>query len=114
MKKNGLPRDILIKSKSEIRDVLKNGLQKIGEAVTIYEVPKAKNEKARFAFLCNRNIKKATERNRLKRILREIVRTNRIHIQNYKIIFLVREPARDKTFWQIKEDFVRLISGTPQ
>lgn len=86
----------------------------MGEVVTIYEVREAKSEKTRFAFLCDRNIKKATERNRLKRILREIARTNRIYIQNNKIIFLAREPARDKTYWQIRDDFVSVISGTPQ
>jgi ribonuclease P protein component len=86
----------------------------MGEVVTIYEVPKAESEKTRFAFLCDRNIKKATERNRLKRILREIVRTNRVYIQNHNTIFLVKGSARDKTYWQIKEDFVSVISGTPQ
>src|SRR5574341_391068 len=114
MKKNGLPRSILIKAKSEIRDLLKNGRQKRGEAVTIYEVPKAGSEKSRVAFMCDRNIKQATERNRLKRILREIVRTNRIYIQNHKTIFLARESALDKRYWQLKEDFVRLASGAPQ
>ena len=109
MKPQSLPKRMIIKSKKEMAHVFKTAPLKQGELLTLYHLKKPKTG-TRFAFVCDRGIKKATERNRLKRIMREIFRAEKNKFLNQETIFLARQTAVGKTFWQIKEDFVRLMS----
>jgi len=114
MKPNGLSKRMVIKSKKQVREILSQGTKRVGQFLTVYSRPKNKLREPKVAFLCHRDIRKATERNRLKRIIREVVRTNKLSLQKSENIFLLKDLSQDKTFWQIKEDFVRVISGTAQ
>ena len=114
MKPNGLSKRMVIKSKKQVREILSQGTKRVGQFLTVYSLPKSKLQEPQVAFLCHRDLRKAVERNRLKRIIREVVRTNKLSLRKSENIFLLKDLARDKTFWQIKEDFVSVISGTPQ
>lgn len=106
----GLPKNKIVKSRSQIKEILKNGSKKSGELLTIYELHEPKVKETKFAFLCDRSSSRATERNRLKRIVREIVRNEGERLPKGAVIFLVKPAGENKTYWQIREELLELIS----
>ena len=108
MKPNGLPKNKIIKSRIKIAEILKTGNRKEGELLTIF-VKSEKDEPA-FALLVDKNLKRATERNRLKRMTRELVRTSKKVFKRSSAIIMIKPAAENQTYWQIKADFDNLLS----
>ena len=101
---------MIIKSRRRVLELLRQGVKRNGQLLTLYLTKRAKGQ-ARFSFLVDRDIREATERNRLKRITREIVRVNKGLLNHCETIILVKEAAVAKTFWQVREDFLGLATG---
>jgi ribonuclease P protein component len=108
VKPNGFPKNKIIKSRIKMAEIVKTGNRKEGELLTIF-VKSEKDEPA-FAFLVDKNLKRATERNRLKRITRELVRTGQNALRRTSAIIMIKPAAENQTFWQVKVDFDNLIS----
>lgn len=89
---------------------MKSGSKRSGELLTIYQLHEPRAKESRFAFLCDKEINKATERNRLKRIVREIVRSEKDKLPKGALVYFVKPAGRRKTFWQIREELLALIS----
>lgn len=111
MKSNGLPRRMILKSRQKIFWIIRNGSAKQGNFLAVHQVKQEVLSWSRFAFMVSKNIRGAVERNRLKRIVRELVRVSKERFLNSDTIIVIQDQAAKKTFWQIKEDFVSLISG---
>ena len=72
--KETLPK--VIKKKKDIRDVVAHGEKNKGRYLVVY-VKAPSGDEGRFCILVGGKVKKAVDRNRIKRLLREIVRKNK-------------------------------------
>ena len=73
---------------------------------------KTDSSQSRFGFVISVKVsKKATERNLLKRQIREIIRNNiKIIAGGYNFVFVARKSALNLTFSELKEEIMRLLS----
>jgi len=106
MQKFGLPRERMIKSRERIRRIQKEGTKKEGELFTLYRTKTNPAREPQVAILVDRDIRKATERNRLKRLVREVVRLNRPGLLKRDAILYIKPRAEGKTFWEIQRELV--------
>jgi ribonuclease P protein component len=83
-----LPRNHILKSSKEIREVLQDGKRLSGETINIFYIAA---DEERFAVVVPKRIGNAVRRNRMKRLAREIYRKNRDWFQNMKVIFFIKK-----------------------
>ncbi len=76
MKKEGFPKKVRIKKDLEFLEVINRGEKKVGEKIILF-ILKKDNSYLKFGIRVNKSIKKAVKRNRIKRLLREILRKNK-------------------------------------
>jgi ribonuclease P protein component len=82
-----LPKQRILKSSKEIREVLHEGKRLSGKSINIFYIL-ADEEK--FAVVVPKRIGNAVKRNRMKRLAREIYRKNPVWFQNMKVIFFIK------------------------
>jgi len=72
---------------------------------------KTDSSQSRFGFVISAKVsKKATERNLLKRRMREIIRCNiGAASGGYDFVFIARKSALDLNFNELKEEIIRLL-----
>ena len=108
MKKEGFPKEIRIKKKSEIDEVIKKGKKTSGENLTLYRLEKDEG-KQKFGVKVNRNIKGAVKRNRIKRLLREILRKNKEKFRgNEKVLIFYRSSTAKASYQSLLSEFENL------
>ncbi len=75
-----LPKDEIIRSSREISDIFRKGKRISGNHISIFYIslyrPMA-DDTSRIAFTVSKKVRRAVDRNRLKRLMREIFRLNR-------------------------------------
>jgi len=101
-----LPKKYRLKKRKEIEKVFKEGKSKKLNLVFI-KFLKNNLEYPRFCFIVSKKISnKATKRNKVKRLLREVVRKEILPIlkNNYDYLIIARPSILNKNYWQIKED----------
>jgi len=100
-----LPQENRLKNKKEIEKVLRKG-KKFKKDLIILKILPNPHNKLRFAFLVSRKVsKKATIRNRVKRVLREIVRKRKEKLKKgFDGIFLTLPGIEKKGFREIIKD----------
>lgn len=93
----------------EFEEVLKKGKGFKSDNLILKILPKGKEK--RFGFLISKKIlKKAVERNKLKRRLREILRENVEKIkEGTRIVFITLPGLEKKNFWELKKIFEKLL-----
>jgi ribonuclease P protein component len=61
-------------------------------------------ERRKIGFSISRRIKKATRRNRLKRLLREVFRLNKHYLKDkVKMVLVIRKPLKEVSFLAIEK-----------
>jgi len=110
-----LPPSHRLNATKEFQNVLKKGRRLFGQFVTVRYDFLAAPAKAKFGFIVSTKISKlATRRNRIKRLLRENIRTDFLPrlVKPLKAVIIAKPEIVDKDFWQIKQDLEQLFSKT--
>ncbi|HEX9917189.1 MAG TPA: ribonuclease P protein component [candidate division Zixibacteria bacterium] len=100
--KESLPK--VIKKKEEIEETIQQGEKRKGKYLLGFVRPYSQ-ENFSFCILINRKIKKAVERNRIKRLLREIVRKNKeIFRTKGRIALLYISRSAETSYSELEND----------
>jgi len=107
--KQTLKKNEIIRKRKEIEQVLKKGNRVQTDNVILRFFP---SPQKRVAFLVPRQIKTAVMRNLVRRRFREIYRLNKESFtEGYDYVIQARENAKNKNFWELKEDLLSLSKG---
>jgi ribonuclease P protein component len=87
-KRTRLQRKQILRKNQDIKNILDSGIRKKGVYLTIYY---ENSSEKKFAVLVPRKSGKAVDRNRGKRVVREIYRLNPGWFYNMRIVFLVKQ-----------------------
>mgnify|MGYP006306739869 FL=1 len=97
-----------LKQKKDFQKVFNYGKSIASKYLVLYWNPN-KLENNRFGFSISKRIGKAVVRNKLKRRLKEIIRTRLNKTDSsYDIIIIARKPVNDLGFLEIKDDLKKL------
>jgi len=107
--KQTLTKNEIIRKRKEIEQVLKKGTRVQTDNVILRFLPSSRK---RVAFLIPKQIKTAVMRNLIRRRFREIYRLNKESFaEGYDYIIQARENAKNKNFWELKEELLTLSKG---
>ena len=107
MKQNTLRKHEIISNRKRISRILTEGKRFHGKLVSLYYLP---SEKMAFAVLVRKSIGKAPTRNKIKRWIREIYRTEKIHLPSpCDIILVTHKPNSDIYFHNLKIEIKTLL-----
>jgi ribonuclease P protein component len=111
MKELSLSRRERIKRKKEMEGVFSSGKVYRGDFLTLrIAISRESNEKAKFAFLLAGKIKGAVNRNRTKRLMREVVRRNKqLFSPGDKVVILASPEAKNRCFREFQSEFLNLV-----
>ncbi len=97
-----------IRKASTFKQLFKKGRKRVGRLIVIYY---AKNEFGfpRAAFIASKRFsKKAVERNRAKRLVREAFRLNKHRFPPFDIIFIAKRSLLGKGYTDVESDLKNL------
>jgi ribonuclease P protein component len=97
-----------LRKKREFEKVFNHGKSLGGSTVAFYFV---ENElgRPRAGFIASKKVsRKAVERNRAKRLMREVFRLNKHRLGPYDLIFIARKGIVGKKFQEVERDFLKL------
>jgi len=112
------PKNIRIKKESEFNQVIKKGAKKFGKNLVLYRLHSS-DEGQKFGIKISKGVKGGVRRNKIKRIVREILRKNKDKFDsNEKVVVLFRSPikglsrtaeSKEIDFDQLREELENLI-----
>lgn len=103
-----LPKRLRLRGKKQFNLVYRQGLTRANDLIIMKALPN-NLEISRFGFIVSKKLGKAVERNKLKRRLREIVRSLPVK-EGWDIIFIPKKEAINSEFLLIKEKSIDLLS----
>ena len=93
MKLESLPKDIVIRHRDDFQVLFESGKRLAGKYVYLIYLPLAgKTESIKIGFVCGKKIVHAVQRNRYRRLMREIVRKNKRSFAGFRTL-IVAQPA---------------------
>lgn len=94
--------------KKDFAEVYNYGKSVVDRILVLYCLPK-EQPYSRFGFSVSKKLGKAVTRNRFKRILREICRTNSKKIENgYDCVIIARPKIVEEDYKTIEKSFIKL------
>lgn len=95
---------------ADFKRVYRQGRSQANPLLILYYFDKGAGEESRIGFSVSRKIGGAVERNRIKRVLREIFRK---HVEglksDYDYVIIARRPATDAGFNELEEAMLALF-----
>ena len=94
---------------NEYRLVYKLGKYEVGRLCVLYRMPVAK-QKTRIGFVTGKKVGGAVERNRARRLMKEVYRLNQHQIrEGYHIVIVGRGPLKDATYERAEKEILYLL-----
>jgi ribonuclease P protein component len=110
VKKEGFPKSLRVKKDSEFQQIINEGTKKKGDHLIIFHLVSGAKAGQKFGIKIGKGIKKATERNRVKRMIKEVLRKNKDRFdENESVVVLVKSAAEEIDLHKLKEELVSLI-----
>ncbi len=100
--------DHRLKKNKHFSYIYKKGKRKSTRNLTLFFLS-SKYKNYRFGISISKKIGKANERNKLKRRIKEIVRTENLPKPYFNYIILTREGAQELTFEELKSQIIELF-----
>lgn len=101
-----------LKKTNEFKKVFSQGNRRYGRYVIVYILSEQREGSggSRAGFIVKKSIGKAVQRNKIKRILREIWRLEgKELITGSDVIILAKKEITEASFTEIKQDLIRLL-----
>lgn len=101
-----------LKKTNEFKRVFSQGNRRYGKYVIVYILSEQRegSGESRAGFIVKKSIGKAVQRNKIKRILREIWRLEgKELITESDVIILAKKEIAEASFTEIKQDLIRLL-----
>ena len=106
---NTFPHRERLTRKGEYHAVFRNGTKRVGKAFVCY-VARREGQGRKFGCAVSRRVGKAVVRNRIKRLLREAYRTQRVDLQDdVHVVFVARAPSAALSYRGCAEAMRRLL-----
>ena len=94
---------------NEYRHLYKHGKYEVGRLCVLYRMPVAK-QKTRIGFVTGKKVGGAVERNRARRLMKEVYRLNQHQIrEGYHIVIVGRGPLKDATYERAEKEILYLL-----
>ncbi len=95
----------------DFRNVYRKGRLRFGRYVAVHAL-KVPTQETKIGFSVSRKVGKAVQRNRVKRRLREVMRSVYCDIPpGYHIVVGTKATASDADYWALHEDICRTMKG---
>ena len=94
---------------NEYRLVYKHGKYEVGRMCVLYRMPVAK-QSTRIGFVTGKKVGCAVERNRARRLMKEVYRLNQHSIrEGYHIVIVGRGPLKNATYEKAEKEILYLL-----
>ncbi|HOE26086.1 MAG: ribonuclease P protein component [Candidatus Aureabacteria bacterium] len=103
-----LPRKRFALSRGELREVLEKGRRRAGRCMVLCAM--RADTGFRFGVSASRRVGGAVDRNRAKRLMREIIRLNAFRVRDgWRIVAIARQGIFSNTFREKELEYIRLL-----
>jgi ribonuclease P protein component len=107
----GLPRDVRLRKRPELRKVQNEGRRFPGSHVILLVSPRATGS-TRFGVTASRRLGTAVARNRVRRRIREIMRVRRPSLaEGFDLLVIARSSAATAPFPRLQADLLKLLQA---
>jgi len=108
---NAFPKDFRLRNAAQFKRVYDGGAKRVSRSFVLFTL-KNGLEYSRFGLTTPRKLGKAHERNRVKRRVREILRTSRMVIPSgFDFVLNPRRSANDRGFEELRSELVALLGA---
>ena len=108
---NAFPKDFRLRNAAEFRRVYEGGAKRVSRSFVLFALGNGL-EYSRFGLTTPRKLGKAHDRNRVKRRVREILRTSRKVIPSgFDFVLNPRRSADERGFEELRNELVALLGA---
>lgn len=110
MKQDRFPKSIRVKKESEFKRIIQTGAKEKGENLIVFRLQADDDQGQRFGIRIPGGVKNAVGRNRIKRVIREVLRKNKGRFAaNEGVVVACRASALRVDADKLKRDLQSLI-----
>jgi ribonuclease P protein component len=110
-KANAFPKDCRLRNAAEFKKVYEGGAKRVSRSFVLFALANGMDF-SRFGLTTPRKLGKAHDRNRLKRRIREILRTSQTVIPTgFDFVVNPRRSANDREFGELRTELISLLGA---
>lgn len=104
-----LDKDRRIKKNSEFRLVYKHGTFLVDSFCVVYKMPVGK-QITKVGFVTGKKVGNAVQRNRARRLMKEVYRIHQHEIrEGYNIVIVGRDPLKQASYKEVEHSIMKLL-----